>query len=84
MTSLINRTKAIAAKARATEDGQSRVPVKEFHGTFEAGKPSPQTPREWWTVYRWEQNHVLVYVSPPQTQHQMRELYPTAVGIIAA
>jgi hypothetical protein len=45
--------------------------------------PPPQVPREWWTVYRWGEEPVNVRVTEPQTQREMRVLYPDAAGIVA-
>ncbi len=45
--------------------------------------PPPQIPRDRWTVHQWGGTVVNVLLTEPQTQRQMRALYPDAGGIIA-
>ncbi len=76
-----DRAKAIAQKARDAEDSH---PVKPVAQTAADPAEIKQTPRDRWTVYLWGEDHpTLVLLSEPQTQRQMRELYPNAAGIIA-
>lgn len=77
----VERARAIGAQARSAAD--ARGTTKLDPNAVKPGDPSPQVPRDWWTVYRWGGEVVQVLVREPQTQREMRALYPEAAGVIA-
>lgn len=77
----VERARAIGAQARSAAD--ARGTTKPDPNAVKPGDPSPQVPRDWWTVYRWGGNVTPVLVRPAQTQKEMCALYPDAAGVIA-
>ncbi len=78
------------AKPKPTPAERAAVYAKRSH----AAKPEPEpagaiaappadsTPARYaWKVDRWANHNLVVLVTPPQTQAQMREHYPDAAGI---
>ncbi len=81
MNALSQRTKAIAQAGRDALDSQRTAKPVE---PADAPAEPEQTPRDRWLVYLWGEEHpTLVLLSAPQTQRQMRALYPAAAGIVA-
>ena len=74
-------------KAKPTPAERAAVYAKRSHTAKPEPEPAPAsdpgtgTARYAWKVDRWGAHNIVVLVVPPQTQAQMRTLYPDAAGI---